>query len=115
MINVLLSGHTDITMDHETSALAKVECYTMNSPPTIVTWKRDGVVIDTIESSHYRTLQIVVDRREFHYRNILLIGNVLDIMGNHTFTCEIHNDAGSTHHSAHIEIPGIVQCVLSSP
>ena len=92
-------------MDPDSPFVVIVECYTMNSPPTIVTWKRDGVEIDVM-GDHYNTLQIAVDRVNYHYRNILLIKSVLGIMGEHTFTCEIENSGGSTYHSIDIDIPG---------
>ena len=106
-INVLRSGYTDLTMDADSPAFVEVDCYTMHFPPTTVTWKRDGMEIDLC-SKHYQTEQIVVDRINSHYRNILLIQNVFDIIGNHTFTCEIQNSAGSTYHGVTIDLPGTV-------
>jgi hypothetical protein len=103
-INILLSGYSDLTKDDQTAALARVECYTTGSPPTTVIWKRDGAVIDA-KSSRYDTLQIATDRRHSHFRNILLINDVFDVVGNYTFTCEIENSAGSTSHSTTINIP----------
>ena len=107
-INMLESGYNDLTMDpDDSSVFATVECYTMSSPPTIVTWKRDGVEVD-VRSSDYSTLQVAVDRINSHYRNILLVQSILEIMGNHTFTCEIENIGGSTYHSVAIDIPGVL-------
>ena len=79
----------------------------MDSPPTTVTWKRDGVAIDA-GSSEYKALQIVVDRENSHYQNILYIVGAFEIMGSHNFTCEIENIAGSTTHTIAIDIPGII-------
>ena len=107
-VNVVLSGYTDYTKDPDSPFLAIVECYTMNSPPTTVTWKRDGVKIDVQTDPHYETLQVVVDRINSHYRSILLIRSVLEIMGNHTFMCEIQNSGGSTYHSVTIDTSGIL-------
>ena len=106
-INALLSAYTDLTMDADSPALARLECHTMDSPPTTVTWKRDGVAIDA-GSSEYKALQIVVDRENSHYRNILYIVGAFEIMGSHNFTCEIENIAGSTTHTIAIDIPGII-------
>ena len=104
-INVLRSGYTDLTMGADSPAFVEVECYTMHFPPTTITWKRDGMDID-LSSNYYQRAQIVVDRINSHYRNTLLIQNVFDIIGNHTFTCEIQNSAGSTYHSVTIDLPG---------
>ena len=108
-IDVSLSGYTDLTRNDSTMDLAEVECYTVNSPPTSVLWKRDGV---TMGSDQYETLQIVTDRRSFHYLNILIIKDVVDIIGNITFTCEIENTVGATHHSISVNIPGINMHVM---
>lgn len=104
-IDVAMSGYTDLTSDSHTTALAQIECYTINSPPTKVIWKKNGDIID-VEMDKYTALQVVIDRRNSHYQNILMIRDVLDIMGNFTFTCEIENSAGSAHHSVSIDIPG---------
>ena len=100
-----MSGYTDLIRDSHTTALAQIECYTTNSPPTTVIWKKNSDVID-VETNTYTTLQIVIDRRNSHYQNILMIRDVLDIMGNFTFTCDIENSAGSAHHSVSIDIAG---------
>ena len=100
-----MSGYTDLTSNSQTTALTQIECYTLNSPPTTVIWKKDGDVID-VETDKYTAMQIVIDRRSSHYQNILLIRDVFDIMGNFTFTCEIENKAGSTHHSVSIDMAG---------
>ena len=104
---MLRSGYTDLTMDADSPAFVEVECYTMNFPPTTVTWKRDGVEID-ISRNFYQTAQTIVDRINSHYRNFLLIQNVFEIMGNHTFACEIQNSAGSTYYSVNFDFPGTV-------
>ena len=104
-IDAAMSGYTDLTSNSQTTALAQIECYTLNSPPTTVIWKKDGDVID-VEMDKYTAMQIVIDRRSSHYQNILLIRDVFDIMGNFTFTCEIENNAGSTHHSVNIDMAG---------
>ena len=104
-IDVAMSGYTDLTHDSHTTALAQIECYTTNSPPTTVIWKKDSDVID-VETNRYTALQIVIDRRNSHYQNILMIRDIWDIMGSSTFTCEIENSAGSIHHSVSIDIAG---------
>ena len=75
----------------------------MDSPPTTVTWKRDGVAVDA-GSIEYKALQIVVDRENSHY---LYIVGAFEIMGSHNFTCEIEYIAGSTNHTIAIDIPGM--------
>ena len=105
IIDVEHSSFIDLTMDDSTTALAHVVCYTMNSPPTTVVWKRDGKIID-VGADEFATLQIVVDHRNSHYRNVLVITDVFDIMGNITYTCEIENMIGSTDYSITIDITG---------
>ena len=85
--------------------MAEIECYTMNSPPTHVVWLRNGEEIEPNES--YETLQVVVDRRNSHYRNILVVRDVLGVM-NVSYTCNISNSAGSTQHNVTIDLPGIL-------
>ena len=106
-VDVSLSGYTDLTEDSSTTALVQVECYTVNSPPTTVVWKRDGQVINT-RSDTYETLQVVADRIDSHYRNVLLLHNVSDVVGDHIYTCEIENVVGSTSHNISINFQGIM-------
>ena len=100
-----MSGYKDLTSDRFTPDLAQIQCYTVNSTPTTVVWKKDGDVID-LHTDKYTTMQFVTDRRNSHYLNILFIKDVFDIMGNATFTCKVENIAGSTQHNIGVDIAG---------
>ena len=100
-----LSGYSDLTMDNNTTALAQIECYTTRSPATNVTWMRNGEVL-TIDGVKYDAMQIVTDRIHSSYRNILLVNDVLSIVGNLIFSCNISNINGSTSLSIPTNITG---------
>ena len=82
-------------MDNSTAALAQIECYTTRSPATNVTWMRNGELL-TIDGVKYDAMQIVTDRVNSSYRNILVVNDVLSIVGNLTFSCIISNLNGNT-------------------
>ena len=105
-INTSLSGYTDLTEDNTITDLVQIECHTMNSPPTSVIWMRDEDVINAWDDD-YETLQIVIDRINSHYRNILILRNIFDIVGYHVYTCEIENSAGFIIHNISIDIQGM--------
>ena len=74
--------------------MAVIECYTTGSPPTDVVWQRNGEVID-VDGDYYETMQIVTNRRNSHYRNILVVNDIVSVIGSLTFTCVISNWYGS--------------------
>ena len=78
----------------EGSVLGTLECLTRYSPPTTVIWLRDGAAVH-VDGVGYEMMQIVTDRRNSLYKNILLIRNATDLAGNHTYTCSVSNAAGS--------------------
>ena len=87
------SSYTDMS-NSEGSVLGTLECLTQNSPPTTVTWLRDGVAVH-VDGGGYEMMQIVTERQISQYKNILLIRNATDLAGNHTYTCSVSNAAGS--------------------
>ena len=89
------SGFTDLTKDNSTSLMAALVCYTAQTPPTNIVWLRNGEEID-IDGVMYDSEQIVVDRINSHYRNILLVKEVKNIIGNLTFSCNVSNSYGSS-------------------
>ena len=97
-IDVSLSGYTDLTMDSNTTVLAIIQCYTTISPPTSIVWKRNGLALHT-NGNKYDTLQIVSDYNRSHYQNMLLVKDVLWILENVTYTCEISNSVGEVSHN----------------
>ena len=74
--------------------MAVIECFTTGSPPTNVVWQRNGEVVD-VDGDYYETMQIVTNRRNSHYRNILVVNDVVSVIGSLTFTCVISNWYGS--------------------
>lgn len=75
------------------SSLATVTCSTRNSPPTNVTWMKDGeeIVVDVIK---YRSIHEVTDRANSHYNVKLIIGDISGIAGVHNYTCVVNNSRG---------------------
>ena len=89
------SSYSDMS-NTQGSVLGTLECLTQNSPPTTVTWLRDGVAVH-IDGVGYEMMQIVTERRYYsRYKNILFIRNAADLAGNHTYTCNVSNSAGSS-------------------
>ena len=88
------SSYTDMS-NTEGSVLGTLECLTQNSPPTTVTWLRDGVAVN-VDGVGYEMMQIVTERQSYsRYKNVLLIRNAAELAGNHTYTCSVSNAAGS--------------------
>lgn len=76
--------------------LGAVDCFSQNSPPTIMIWTRDGRTID-INGEDYDMAQTVMERQSyFRYKNTLLIKSVVQLAGNHRFCCSVSNDAGTS-------------------
>ena len=89
----------------EGSVLGTLECLTQNSPPTTVTWSRDGVAVH-VDGVGYEMMQIVTDRQYSRYRNILHIRNAVELVGDHTYTCSVSNAAGSSSQSISTKMTG---------
>ena len=88
------SSYTDMS-NTEGSVLGTLECLTQNSPPTTVTWLRDGVAVH-VDGVGYEMMQILTERQSyFRYKNTLFIRNAADLAGEHTYTCSVSNAAGS--------------------
>ena len=86
------SSYSD-TSNTRGSVLGTLECLTRYSPPTTVTWLRDGVAVH-VDGVGYEMMQIVIDRQNSVYKNVLLIRNAADLAGKHTYTCSVSNAAG---------------------
>ena len=96
--HVYRSGYTDLSennSDTTLNLLGTIICSTRYSPPTNVTWERDGVTV-SVDGEKYEMIQTVTDRSNSYYDNILLIRDAIGLAGNHTYTCDISNYAGST-------------------
>ena len=75
--------------------LAAYTCYTTGSPPTTVSWIRNNAPL-IIDDIRYSTMQIVINRSNSSYKNVLLVYNLTDILGDPVFRCSVHNAGGST-------------------
>ena len=63
----------------ETITPLTLTCNTTGSPPTDVTWSKDGVQIDIASNrSKYAQAQVLVNRITARYRNTLVINDVGD-------------------------------------
>ena len=82
-------------MKESSTELGNITCRTRNSPPTYVTWERDGVRVP-VNGDRYEMIQTVTDRQNSYYDSVLLIRDAVDLAGNHTYTCCVRNYAGST-------------------
>ena len=86
-------SYTDWSSDR-TDILGSVECLTQYSPPTTMTWYRDGVEVDGMG---YEMLQQVTERQSYsRYRSTLNIRNAAHLAGNHSYCCKASNDAGNS-------------------
>ena len=88
--------------------LGVIEFSTCNSPPTYVTWLRDGEPV-TVDGSGYEMMQIVHERTEGDYirSSRLLIRNAVDLIGYHTYTFIVSNYAGITNKTVNTVFIGI--------
>jgi len=75
------------------SSLATVTCSTQNSPPTNVTWMKDGEEL-LISGKKYRSIHEVTNRANSDYNVKLIIGDITGIVGVHNYTCMVNNTIG---------------------
>ena len=88
--------YTDWSNNSDFDVLGTVECLTQYSPPTNITWLRDGVEVK-VDGEGYEMMQTVIERRSYsRYNNTLIIRNAADLAGDHSYCCSISNLAGST-------------------
>ena len=85
--NDMTQSNTDITL------LGTIVCITSNSPPTNISWARDGIPID-IDGEKYDMTQSVTDRYSSYYSTTLLIRSAVHLAGNHTYSFFVSNSAG---------------------
>ena len=103
--SVYSSSYTDMS-NTRGSVLGTLECLTQYSPPTTVTWLRDGVAVH-VDGVGYETMQIVTERQSYsRYKNVLLIRNAAELVGTHTYTCSVSNAAGSNSRSISTTLTG---------
>ena len=94
-----------LSNDSSELTLAEVTCNTKQSPPTNVTWLRDGKKIDT-NSTLYQTAVKVVNRTSFCYEVTLVIRDIRSVGGVHTYTCIINNTQGEDRMSITTDVSG---------
>ena len=96
--NIYYSRYIDLSNDGQKStSFGKIEIKTEYSPPTNVTWQRDGVTVyihPHLERAGYEMVQIVTNRISSHYTTYLLIRNATHLVGSHTYTCIVQNKIG---------------------
>ena len=76
------------------SALIEITCNTKISPPTNVTWLRDGKKLN-IDGTLYQTVFHVADRIHYLYNTTLVIRDATSIGGIHKYTCIVSNTQGT--------------------
>lgn len=82
-----------------------ITCQTSDSPPTKVEWCRNGEIID-INGVDYEAVQIVTDRINMYFDNVLYVKNPCFAAGIHDFECKIINSQGSDSHTVQTNVPG---------
>ena len=93
MYSITYSERQHVSSD---GVLGTIECLSQNSPPTTVTWTRDGSTIQ-VYGQGYEMMQIVTERQSYsRYNNVLLIKDAFDLAGNHQYCCRISNYAGTS-------------------
>ena len=80
---------TSVLFDRNSTTLT---CTSTGGPPTVVTWRKNGAVVNT-SNSVYEQSQRLVDAEDSNYESILFNSDVADFVG--SFTCEISNVRGT--------------------
>ena len=76
------------------SSFTTLTCTSTGSPPTTVTWTKDGVTLPANETI-YSFTQTLVDRVASTYNNTLALdASFVDIIGN--YTCSVSNFIGTS-------------------
>lgn len=80
-------------------------CISDNSPPTNVTWLRNGKKVDSLRG--YDMNVAVRNRRTYQFANSLTVTEVAGIMGNITYTCIVQNRFGCDSQNISFDNTGI--------
>ena len=94
----------------ESTPFGKIEIKTRYSPPTNVTWKRDGVTVYVhphVGGAGYEMTQVLTSRRNSEYSSFLLIRNAAHLTGNHTYTFIVSNSEGTIITELQTQVKGI--------
>ena len=98
--------------DPDVDYILEITCSTSDSPPTKVSWCRNGEAI-AIDDVDYSAFQNITDRKNVYYDNILYVKNALHAAGRHAFGCKIENSQGNDTHTIETNVQGkvlILQC-----
>ncbi len=72
-----------------------LSCYSQNSPPTHVIWKKDGKQLSLSNSTDYKMSQNLLDRVNSSYLSTLSMDGVLDdVVGE--YSCTVTNTLGTS-------------------
>ena len=93
----IISGSPSITSVVYYKDSNAIICTSTGGPPTIVTWRRDGISVST---SIFQQSKRLVNAETAKYENILYTQNDDKFVG--TFTCEVSNVRGSVNESVKI-------------
>ena len=72
-------------------------CTSTGGPPTTVSWRKDGVPVDT---SLFQLSQRVIETETAIYENILSSSDIANFVGN--FTCSVVNNRGMRESTAEL-------------
>ena len=95
-LSIRYCTYTDMTLRKtDITLLGTVVCQTSNSPPTNVTWLRDGIPIH-MDGEKYELVQTVTDVSNSYYTTTLFIRSAIHLAGKHTYSFLVRNYAGNT-------------------
>ena len=101
----VFSSNFEYDEHSESDCIVRITCSTSDSPPTTLQWFRDGQIIE-VDGANYESKQIVTDRRNMYYNNVLCVMNPGLVAGRHEFQCRVSNTQGSHTHSIDTNVPG---------
>ena len=106
------AGYSDLVEVSGTEALMEITCSTSDSPPTTVQCSCDGELID-FSCDDFDLVQVVTNRRNVYYDNIVVVKDVTKVAGKHVYRCNISNSRGSDTCEVETNIPGklLVKCL----
>ena len=86
--------HVTVLERNISSSFTTLTCTSTGSPPTTVTWIKDGVTLPANETI-YSFTQTLVDRATSTYNNTLTIdASFVDVIGN--YSCRVSNSIGTS-------------------
>ncbi len=83
-----------MTLRETSSSSFTLTCTSTGSPATSVTWRRDGQLL-TIVGNTFEMMQMVTNRAESTYENVLIIDQPRANFAGSTIGCEVKNLLGT--------------------